>query len=196
MLIIKTNPVGIDVYIQNLQTRIHNDLKTEFGFTGDATEYEAYGRAYRNKKVNGYTAEVFTGNLEYKEVYWNDQLKVLSFFGIGNNVKRGLKSEAEVHFVLFADLQKLAMEDKTGATISHRADEELRQLVTSIIGRYSDGFTLLSTDTGIENVLREYPGSIRDERLKYVDMHPVHCFRLNLKLLFDPNKNCSTLSIK
>jgi hypothetical protein len=196
MLRIKTNPVGIDVYIQNLQTRIHRELVSEFGFEGDGLEYECNGRCYRNKTENGYKAEVYKSGLDYEDVAWNDTKTVLSFFGQGNTVKRGLKAEAEVHFVMFANLQKLELKDKRGNVITHRADEELRQLVAGIIGRYSDGFSLISTDTGIEMVMREYPGSWQNSNLKYVDMHPVHAFRINLKLLFDPNKNCSTLSIK
>ncbi len=196
MLIVKTNPVGIDVYIQNLQTRLHTELVRQLEFEGDAAEYECYGRCYRNKTENGYKAEVFTVANDYKEVYWNDTKSVLSFFGQGTTIKRGIKSEADVHFVMFANLVKLELADKQGTLITHRADEELRQMVTGIIGRYSDGFSLVSIDTGIENVLRDYPGSIKNDNLKYVDMHPVHAFRLNLKLLFDPNKNCSNLSIK
>lgn len=196
MLRVKTNPVGIDVYIQNLQTRIHNDLKTEFGFTGDAIEYECNGRCYRNKTTDGYKAEVYKSGNEYEDVAWIDTKTVLSFFGQGNTVKRGIKAEADVHFIMFANLQKLALKDKQNNVITHRADEELRQLVSGIVGRFSDGFTLLSVETGIETVMREYPGSWNKNNLQYVDMHPVHCFRLNLKLLFDPNKNCSTLSLK
>lgn len=196
MLRIKTNPVGIDVYIQALQSRLHRELVAEFGFAGDAVEYECNGRCYRNKTENGYKAEVYKSGNEYEDVLWNDTKTVLSFFGMGAIVKRGIKAEADVHFVMFANLQKLAMEDKQENVITHRADEELRQLVTSIIGRHSDGFTLISVETGIENCLKEYPGSWNNNNLKYADMHPTHCFRINLKLLFDPNKNCSTQSLK
>lgn len=195
MLIIKTQPAGIDWYIQQLQTKLHAGLIAEWELS-DPDKYECYGRCYRNKKDYGYIAEVFTSGNEYKEVYWQDTLTALSFFGLSNNIKRGIQSEAEVHFVLFADLRKLALKNKSGAVIAHRADEELRQTVTDIIGKFSNGFTMLSTELWIENVLREYQGSRRDERLKVVDMHPVHSFRINLKLVYNESKNCQTLSIK
>lgn len=191
MLFIKDSPVGIDWYIQQLQNKLHTELAAD-GWTN----YESYGRCYRNRTDNGYIAEVFTGGNEYKEVYWNDTLTAISFFGISNNIKRNLKNEADIHFIMFADLKKLALVNQAGNEITHRADEEMRQQVTEIIGRYSNGFTVISTELWLENVLREYAGSRRDDRLKYVDMHPVHCFRINLKLIYDSNKNCQTLSIK
>ncbi len=189
MLALKTNPSGVDWSIQQLQTKLHNELISAWELA-DATKYEAYGRVYRNTSENGYVAEVFVSGTEYKEVFWNDVLTAISFFGLGNSIKKGTKSEADVHFVMFADLKKLALKDYKGNAIAHRGDEELRQLVCGIIGRYSYGFTVTSVELSFENVLREYPGTRRDQRLKNVDMHPVHCFRINMKLLYDPNKIC------
>jgi hypothetical protein len=182
MLNLKTNPVGIDWYVQQLQKKLHTALLAKWEITD--SKYECYGRCYRNKKDNGYVAEVYTSGNDYKEVYWNDTLAAISFFGISNNVKRGIKSEADVHLVFFLDLSKA----KPG--ITHRGDEEVRQDVINIIGNTSFGFNHLSTELWLENVLREYAGSYRDQRLRAVDMHPVHCFRINLKLLFDQNKIC------
>lgn len=189
MLIVKTNPKGIDWHIQKLQTQLHNQMVDRWALQ-DASKYECYGRCYRNKNDNGYVAEVFSGGNEYKEVYWNDVLTAISFFGAGSTVRVGIKNEAQVHFIMFADLQKLGLKDKDGNEITHRADEELRTMVQDVIGKSSYGFSIESVDLWLENVLREYPGSRRDERLKAVDMHPVHCFRVNLKLIYDPNKIC------
>jgi hypothetical protein len=185
MLITKTNPVGVDYHIQALQTRMHDQLVAEWQLS-DSTVYQCYGRCDRNRKDSGYVAEVFSGGTDYREVYWNDNLTALSFFGLSGVVKKGVLSEADVHLVFFANLTRLALKDSEGNTITHRADEELRIQVERIVGKYSNGFTYLSTELWLENVLREYPGS-RDQ-LK--DMHPIHCFRINLKLSYNPNKNC------
>lgn len=182
MLTVKTNPVGIDFYIQKLQTYLHTQLLNKWGI--DTSIYQCYGRAYRNKKDTGYIAEIFAGSNEYKEAYWNDAMAAISFFGISNNIKQGVGSEADVHLVFFVNIKTLK------PTITNRADEEVRHDVESMIGQTLFGFNLESTDLWLENVLREYPGSYRDQRLKAVDMHPVHCFRLNLKLLYNPNKIC------
>jgi hypothetical protein len=183
MLITKTDPVGIDWHVQELQTKIHNQLVTDWALA-DATKYQAYGRCYRNKIDAGYIAEVLTTGKEYKEVFWNDELTALSFFGLSGQIKHGLKHEADVHFVMFANLAKLF----PGA--AHRMDEELRKQVFDLIGRFLMGFTVTGIELWLENVLKEYPGSRRENRLKYVDMHPVHCFRINMKIFYNPNKIC------
>ena len=191
MLITKTNPEGIDWYIQQLQTKLHTRLIAADEWNlADPDKYKCYGRCYRNKKDNGYIAENYEGNSEYGEVYWDDTLTAISFFGLTNSVKAGINHEADIHLVFFVDLDKLALKDKSGTTIAHRADEEVRNSVQQIIGNSSFGFQYVSTELWLENVLREYPGTRRDERLKHVDMHPVHCFRINLKLIYNPNKNC------
>ena len=66
MLIVQDVPKGIDIAVKKLQTMIHTKLLALWGL--DTTAYECYGRCYRNKKGNGYIAEVYTGNNEYKEV--------------------------------------------------------------------------------------------------------------------------------
>lgn len=191
MLITKTNPVGIDIPIQRLQTELHRKLiSVGYWNLADATKYKAYGRCYRNKIKDGYIAENYEGSNQYKEVYWDSDLTAISFFGISNSIKAGINSEADVHLVFFADLSKLALVDKDSTTIAHRSDEELRQMVLKIIGTHSHGFNYVSTELWLENVLKEYPGSRREKRLNAVDMHPVHCFRINLKLIYNANKIC------
>lgn len=191
MLITRTNPSGIDLYIQNLQTDLHTKLiSANYWNLADSTKYKAYGRCYRNKTADGYIAENYESSNQYREVYWDDTLTAISFFGMSNRVDNGIKYEADVHFVMFANLSTLALTDHTGAAITHRADEELRNMVLGIIGKSAFGFQLESVELWLENVLREYPGSRRDNRLIAVDMHPVHCFRINLRLYYDPKKNC------
>jgi hypothetical protein len=193
MLITKTNPSGINFYVQKLQTMLHTRLLEEWGL--DTSKWKCYGLCYRNKKDNGYIAENFDPSAQapndYKEVYWDDTFTVVSFFGLSNQpVSLGVMNEVNVHLVFFANLTELALEDKAGNVIAHRADEELRNSVLSVLGKSSFGFSVESVELWLENVLKEYPGNYRDEQLKVVDMHPKHCFRINLKLTYNPNKNC------
>lgn len=192
MLITKTNPSGLNWYVQQLQTALHTTLVGASGWNlADSAAYRAYGLCYRNKTADGYVAENYEGSDQYREVYFDDTLTAISFFGLSGPItQNGAGSEADVHLVFFADLNKLALKDSTGATISHRADEELRNSVLNLIGKSRLGFVYQSTELWLENVLKEYPGSRRDERLKYVDMHPGHCFRINLKLFFNQKKIC------
>lgn len=187
MLITKTKPVGIDNAIQKLQVDLHGKLMAVWGLNvNNDTQnalYESYGRCYRNKKDNGYIAEVFTGGIDYKDVYWNDSLYALSFFGVNGPVIDELgQGKANIHLVFFVNLAKLK------PTIAHRADEEVREDVINAIGAFNNGFKLVSYETGIDNVLREYPVSRESLAIK-ADMHPSHSFRMNLTVLYK-NNNC------
>lgn len=189
MLIAKTKPVGIDWYIDQLQRRLHSKLIVVWALE-DTDQYKCYGRCDRNKTQNGYVAENYVANNKYEEVYWDKTLTAISFFGITREIKVTSGFEADVHLVFFADLEKLALRNIDGDLITHRADEELRKTVIEVIGKHIFGFSVTGIELWLENVLREYPGSRRDDRLKFIDMHPVHCFRINLKLLYNANKIC------
>lgn len=178
MLITKTNPVGLDWHIQKVQERLYEELLKKWG----AVTYHCYGRAHRNRTTDGYTAEIYTGGDRYKEVYWDSAADAVSFFGLHGTEKKDAANTIGVHLVFFVNLAKL----KPG--IAHRADEEIRQDVFNVVGGHSYGLSFHSIELWVENVLKEYPGSRREERLKYVDMHPVHCFRINYNLTFNPNK--------
>jgi len=182
MLITKPSPVGLDIPIQRLQKYLHDELLPIWGL--DPTDanssklYECYCRCHRNKTTSGYIAEWFTGadKNNYKEVYWNDELAAISFFGTASIETYQIDNKINVHLVFFVDLQKV----KPG--INHRADEEARNDVKKILSAGMFGFRYLSTETWLENVLREYPHSYRSDRLAKVDIHPVHAFRLNFEL--------------
>ena len=183
MLLTKTNPVGIDIPMQKLQSYMHDRLISKWA-VADNTAYRCYGRAYRNQTADGYIAENYEGAKNYKEVYWDSSLTSISFFGITPKTNFDAGNESpDVHLVFFVNLEKIK------PLITHRADEEIHKDVINVINEKSYGFMLQSIDTGIENILREYPGSRRDDRLKFVDMHPTHCFRLNFKLNYNIN-NC------
>lgn len=175
MLITREIPKGIDAMIQRFQTKLHEKLLTTWGIASD--KYRCYGRCYRNKTDDGYIAENYEGSGEYKEVYWDDSLAAISFFGIASELSQVIVTKTTAHLVFFVDLVKLK------PAIAHRADSEVRTDVIDAIGMGMYGLTVESVQLYIENVLREYPGSRRDGYLKYVDMHPVHCFRINLNLI-------------
>ncbi len=146
-------------------------------------QYMAYGRCYRNRTATGWKAELYTGADQYKDVYWDNALTALSFFGTGTTVQSVVNNQTDLHLVFFLNLAKI----KPG--IVHRADEEVRQTIISAVGKNSFGAEFISYETGIENVLREYPGSYRDA-LAFVDMHPVHALRLNFTFIYNMLKNC------
>jgi hypothetical protein len=182
MLNVITNPSGIDVSIKKLQTHLFERLLVKWNIL--SVDYDSYGRVYRNKKNAQYIAEVFTGQKnDYKDVYWDDKRAAISWFGISGQTTFDKLNKTSVHLVFFVNLKKLK------PTAPNRADEEVRNDVQKLIGNSLYGFSYEGCELWIDNVLREYPGSRRDERLIAVDMHPVHCFRLNLSIMYS-SKNC------
>ena len=182
MLIQKDNPVGIDALIQDMQKQMHDQLLLKWSLNTDV--YNAYGRCYRNKTNDGYIAENYTGNNEYKEVFWDDNLSVISFYGTDGKADYAQGQTINVHQVFFINIKKVK------PSITHRGDEEVKADIISVVKAGPYGLSITGFEQFTENVLREYPGSRRERRLAAVDMHPLMCFRLNFKLLYDIDQNC------
>jgi hypothetical protein len=165
----------VDRVIQGLQTKLHTQLVSAWNLSADSV-YHCYGRCDRNLTEGGYIAEILTEGNDYREVFWDDALSAISFFVRGDKVEyqKG-ESKAPVSVIFFVNVKKLK------PLIPHRADEEVRLDVLRVF----QGPMLLSYETGLDNVLREFPGS--KEKLRVADMQPVHCFRINLNLIY---QNC------
>lgn len=184
MLIAKTNPSGIDWYIGQLQSYLYTKI------TDGGIGYKSHPRCYRNAGENGFVAENYAGSDRYEDVYYDNSQALSSFFGVSNSVKVGVAYQADVHLVFFVNLSLLSLKDSEGSTVTHRGDEELVKLITNHIGKTRFGFTLTSVDRGVDSCLREYPGSRRDNRMKFADMHPGFCVRFNFQISYNPNKIC------
>lgn len=182
MLYTKVSPVGVDIPIQKLQTYLHDKLLAKWGL--QTADYSAYGRCYRNQKEAGYVAEVYVGSNEYKEVYLDDRIAALSFFGLSGDIDHKVTNTADVHLIFWVNIKRLY------PSVVHRADEEVRRDVHELVQKKMYGFTLTDARLGIERVHQEYRGTIMAaqanlDTLKYRDFHPFHCFRFDLKLLYD-----------
>lgn len=185
MLITKPTVTGIDIYIQRMQTFLYPKVKTLWGLTD--TTYTSYGRAYRNQTKDGYSPEVYTGGNEYKDVYFDDTVFASSFFGVGETteIKNKTGVTADVFLIFMVDLNKI----KPGTT---RNDEECHIDIEKMLIALLFGFTCTGIVTGIDQVFKEYTGWRKQKGLMYRDMQPLHCFRLNFKLLYNPFLTCQT----
>ena len=168
MLHLKDKPTGIDISIQRFQSFLHKKLSAKWG------DFECYGRAYRNQKGNGYIPEIYDGG-NYKEVFFDDKISALSFFNV-SDVQKELMSqrEADVSLIFCVNIQKLK------PNIKHRADEEVRLDVIEICELNQFTFDMISVVTGIKSVFNEFDIN----QIKYRDLHPLHCFRINFKLKY------------
>lgn len=173
MNITKPIVIGIDIPIQKFQTVLYNKIKTIWPV--DDTSFNMYGRAYRNQAAKGYQPEVYAGNGEYNDSYFNDTLKGSAFFGV-SSPEKVIKGDATAQvFVIFMVNLDLI---KPGAT---RNDEEARNDMQQAAPDGMGGFFITGVITGIDQVFKEY----NIDNIKFRDMHPWHCFRLNFNLTYN-----------
>lgn len=181
-LVQRTAPEGIDKRIDSLQKQLFSSLKTKWNLA-DA-RYNCHPRCYRNQGAGGdYVAELKVSGNDYNETWTNDMVDVTSFFGLGVDEQVAVDNmmTANIHLIFFVDLSAIKPGDD-------RNDSEARTDVQSVIDTagQSLGFTLQRVSTGLDNCLKEYPGSRKDDGLKYRDMHPLHVFRFDMQLNYQP----------
>lgn len=168
-----------------MQVWLYDQLLTMWPVT--SSTLMAYGRAYRNQTEKGYVPEIFSGDSSayqksYSEVLYNDAVNAQFFFGVGDQQKyENGSTKATVFAVFMVNVQQIK------PAIVHRGDEEIRQEVERLCSQKRHGFTMTGIQTGIENVFKEYSGTRRDDGMKYRDMHPRHCFRIDFDLLYNIN---------
>lgn len=193
MVALKDNPIGIDRPIQQLQQYLHDYLLGAWDLTED--KVAVYGRAYRNQtKDGGYVPEVFTGNPnypagknEYRDAYHNDKYAVVTFFTPATDIDVSFsegRNTVDISLIVSVNLSQLP-------TVNHRGDEEARQTVARFLYDGQLGFILTGIQTGIDNVYSEYSGYREARSIMHRDMHPLHCFRMDMTLTYDKS-NCFT----
>lgn len=171
MLYLKEKPTGIDIPIQNLQQRLYDHLRKTWGLS--ESDYNSFGRVYRNRTERRYVPEAYIGNGEYQETFIDDRFPVTSFFSVGETVNNNMGTmKAAVSLVFCVDLNRIKPD------IKHRADEEVHFDVWGLCDMFMRSRD--SIVTGIDNVFREFPGA----RIKFDDIHPFHCFRINLSVMY------------
>jgi hypothetical protein len=167
MIYLKETARGLDVPIQRFQEYLYGNIPEIWDIDIEA-QYECFGRAYRNQKGSGYVPELYTGKGNYRDAYFDDRKSALSFFGVEDVQKYdSVMLSAKVYLVFCVNLQKLYPD------VKHRADEEAHRDIINLSGKRFGEFTELVT--GIDSVFKGYD----TKQIKYRDMHPWHCFRLN-----------------
>lgn len=178
MLVVKDTTVGVDRPIQYMQTYLYERLTTKWNTTD--SDFNMYGRAYRNATQDGYVPEIYVGKDEYNEVFYDDTLAASAFFGVGEMIQNTNKAvTADVFCIFMVNLDMI----KPGDT---RNDEEAHIDVQSLVTKLFYGFTFTGLVTGVDNVFKEYAGWKKTKGIKFTDTHPQHCFRLNFKLIYNP----------
>jgi hypothetical protein len=172
-LIQKSNPINEDVVIAAIQTQLYNDLLLK-----GITNYESYERVYL---ING-VPELYIGNGNYKEVYFDDRFNLTSFFLLGETKtidELGYYSTT-LSIIFQADLSQLL------PTITHRADTELHDIVKKSLDKVSATMEVKEIVTGISNV---YQGLDFENKQYLDDVSSYHLFRVNLEIQFSESCN-------
>lgn len=174
MLYTKRNPVGIDIPIQQLQKRLYEKLPDAWEINDN--KYKSYGRIYRNQKESGLVPEVYLGNNEYSDSFFDDKISVLSFFDVAEERDyQGADVKANVGLIFCLWLNDIKK------NIAHRADEEAIKDVVLLCKGPFHGFKLSRIVTGIENVFRGY----NIDPVKFRNMQPLLCFKLGFELTYN-----------
>lgn len=177
-LVLKTAPVDIDIVINAHQNYLFGKVLTDDMV--NSTDWESYPRVYQNPWKKGKTPELYLGNGEYREVFYDDRYKMTSFYIVSNNrpIVNGIV-ETEVSLIVQADIEKLF------TSVSHRADEELNNLFGVASEDYfsADQFRLDGIVTGVENVYREF---ITDD-VKLDDMSNQYVVRFDYTVRYEPS---------
>lgn len=189
---LRAKATGIDYWIERLQTDLYNYLLNIYDL--QPTDYNCYGRVYRNYSKGGngkeYLPQFFTGIEDYIDVMTNDTVAMQSFFDLGESEQvrySDLMNSARVHLYFFVDLEQL-FPDAT-----ERMDMEVMEAVSWFIKKSSPGFVLHAQQIGAKKVLENFTGYRKRINASH-DMHPYYCFRLDMSKYYDPSlEQCSNM---
>ena len=175
-----SNPVGIDQEIQAIQTYLYDNL------LGDWGDIDAHGRAYKNRKKLGFLPEVFLGNNEYKNAFYddNENSKGIMFFleNQDHTTLDGQKFKTRVKICFMLNLDKVALD-------TERADAEVQNTVIWLL---NSNPTTQYRITGIEKTVRNiFNGYAYTDVELETDMHPLHSFAIIGDLEYYLNEKCN-----
>lgn len=179
MLNLKTDPVGLDIPIQELQKFLHTRLKALWNISDDVIE--ANGRCYREKVDGGYIPRLYdTASGVYKNVEFVDEIhSAVFFFDVWDSVRQnGATATAKVDLIFMVNLQHLK------PNVSHRADEEVRHDVEKICIVPRQSLVLKEFGSGIKYVFGRFDGMTTKDLEQYRDVHPLHVFKLTFDLVY------------
>lgn len=193
MLITKQIPVSVDIPVQAFQNYLYKNLKKLWPV--DDTNFDGYGRCYRNANGRGYVPEIKMNSVDpndwqYAPIFFDKQTKkALFFFDIADNqpynFSEGLETD-KVSLIFITNISKLK------PSIQHRGDEEVANDVQKLCSTGYMNFLLTGSETGFTNVFKSFNGLINKDGEVFEDRHPMYCFKFNFDLIFDPTEETCT----
>ena len=193
---IKENPVGIDLYIQNMQIALYENFVENWKLNQE--DWNCYGRIYKqfdnegleylpypflkpSNKIVPYGSDApntsFSPYIEYENpVLFQDTVKLQSFFDISETQKIGVDCQSTTKIVLyfFANIETLFI-NRIGSQ-----DENLCNEVSCFVENIF-GFIHHSKRIGIKTIMKEYSGYSKDNIL-FSNKQPLYAFSLEFEI--------------
>jgi len=171
---IRTSAVGIDAAIQSVQIALYDNLNW-------TSKVDGYGRVYKNVKNDVVIPEVYIGKNEYKDAYYNDSMDCTFFFVDDDS------HVSEDEFVFKSKVKCIFMVNLKNiyGNTDERLDSNAQIDVVSIL-RDFNYVDILGIEKGFKNVF----SGMDTDSIKFVDIHPNHCFAINFDLSYYLTEKC------
>lgn len=170
----KTSPKGIDVVIDNIQTRLSSAISW--------TEFNSYPRIYKEEIDGKVIPMLYTGSKEYQDVFTNDSLNGSLFFyheDTRSAIDNGYFNDVTLSMVVQLNLEALY------PTVTHRADEEAHNDILIQLKKISPLVKVISLVTGLKNVYSEFDTT----QTQFDDISKFHVFRVDMKTVVSNDCN-------
>jgi hypothetical protein len=184
-------PIGIDETIQSIQVDLYNQLALVWN--GDI---EGYGRVEKNPENVGteipsyyQTSKIVIPEWynslkkDYEEVYYNDNKSCVFCFLTADtdDTTDSIVYNSKVKVVFMVDLSKIYPSDTERLTSKAHRD------AVEILRNWSfNKFEVKGIERRIEIIFREYT----TDKIKFNDMHPLHCFAVKIDLQYYLTDKC------
>jgi len=166
-----TSAIGIDVVIKDIQTDLYTELVKRW-----SGQIDGYGRIYKNEDKDGkFYPEYYKGDNQYRDVFYDNKLGGNFFFIDSDSSKTDdeLIYTSNVKCVFMLNLSNIFPND------SERSDTKAQRDAIDILRDISYERFLI---TGISKTAKEVFSGFDIDKLKFPNIHPSHCFSVNIDL--------------
>lgn len=175
-----TTPIGLDAEIQKIQKALYPLLCERWNGT-----IEGFGRAYKNEqKEGGIKLEWWnTSRDDYQDVYFDDGSSDCVFFFI-----EGDTGTSEDEMVFTSDLKCVFMLDIPKLLPDKGIqDAQLHRDAVEILRGINNKLKVTGVEKGIEVIF----SGIDTDKIKFNNIHPLHCFAVNMQLNYYLTDKCN-----
>ena len=179
-LIQKTNPVGLDIKIDNFQSYLYNTL----GFS----DWQCYPAIYSvptsaNSDFKGLIPAHFETGTDYTEVYTDDKYDLSTFFySEENETFENWIGRTTVSLICHVRLDELY------PSIDHRTNTEFNTAVINASNGYSgyETFSLIGIKKTVKEVYKEFVTG----QIELTNMQPYYVVRFDYEVNYNPLTGC------